>query len=261
MKEFFREIKTNPVFSCRSSLNFSAHIHEDIELVYVRKGGGYAYCNGKGYLLKPGCFFVAFPNQVHRYTDCAQGEYVVLIIKPSALLSYGELFLEGEPASAVWEAKGQEDQTVLLLEMALEEYRQEGDSPIIRSYLTALFGKLLRHYPIEKNPLSGDTVLEILQYCAEHYREEISVRAIAGELHISCSSVSHIFSLRIGMNFCDYINGLRLSDAVDLLKNKSFSITEVAERSGFSTIRTFNRAFLKQYGVSPSLYRKKLLEN
>ncbi|MBR4086416.1 MAG: helix-turn-helix transcriptional regulator, partial [Clostridia bacterium] len=100
--------------------------------------------------------------------------------------------------------------------------------------------------------------LEILQYCARHYKEDLSVASIAEELNLSRSSVSHIFSLRIGMNFCDYLNGLRLSDAVSLLKNKSYSITEVAERSGFSTLRTFNRAFLKQYGVSPSLYRKNL---
>ena len=112
-----------------------------------------------------------------------------------------------------------------------------------------------------KDDMNGDTVLEILQYCARHYKEEISVASIAEELKLSRSSVSHIFSLRIGMNFCDYLNGLRLSDAISLLKNKSYSITEVAERSGFSTIRTFNRAFLKQYGVSPSSYRKKLLEN
>lgn len=259
MQEIFREIKTSIEFSRRLSLNFSAHIHEDIELVYVRKGGGFAYCNGKRYPLKPGCFFVAFPNQVHRYTDCVPGEYLVLIIKPSALLSYGEVFLEGEPSSALWQAE--DENTVFLLERALAEYKAEGDSPIIRAYLTALFGKLLQHYPIEKNPLSGDTVLEILQYCARHYKEEISVASIAEELKLSRSSVSHIFSLRIGMNFCDYLNGLRLSDAISLLKNKSYSITEVAERSGFSTIRTFNRAFLKQYGVSPSSYRKKLLEN
>lgn len=258
MQEIFREIKTNIEFRRRPSLNFSAHIHEDIELVYVKEGSGYGDCNGKRYQLTPGSFFMAFPNQVHRYTDCAPGEYLVLIVKPSALLSYGEVFLEGEPVSALWQGEEEDRHAVFLLETALEEYKEDGDSPIIRAYLTALFGKLLRHYPIEKKRVSGDTVLEILQYCARHYKEDLSVTTIAEELKISRSSVSHIFSLRIGINFCDYINGLRLSDAVFLLKNKSYSITEVAERSGFSTLRTFNRAFRKQYGISPSLYRKNL---
>ena len=257
MREFFREIKTNIEFKRRSSLNFITHIHEDIELVYVKQGGGYAYCNGTQYRLVPGSFFVAFPNQVHRYSDCVAGEYIVLIIKPSALLSYGEVFLEGEPTSALLQPQD-DDHAVFLLETALAEYRRDGYSPVIEAYLTALFGKLLRFCTIEKSSISGDTVLQILQYCARHYREEISVGSIAAALSLSRSSVSHIFSLRIGMNFCDYINGLRLSDAAALLKNKGYSVTEIAGRVGFGTIRTFNRAFLKQYGMSPSLYRKNL---
>ena len=256
MQEVFREIKRNIEFRRRPFLNFSAHIHEDIELVYVKKGQGFGYCNGQKYALTPGNFFIAFPNQVHRYEDCEEGEYLVLIVKPSALLSYGEVFLEGAPLSAVLEA---EENDALLMELALEEMSKEGDTPVVRAYLTALFGKLLRHYSIEKNRVSEDTVLEILQYCAGHYKEDLSVEMIAEDLKISRSSVSHLFGERVGMNFCTYLNALRLADAVDLLKNKNYSITEVAERSGFSTIRTFNRAFLKQYGVSPSQYRKTVL--
>lgn len=257
MREVFRQIKTTIEFKWRTSLNFLAHIHEDIELVYVKEGSGYAYCNGKRYRLAPGAFFIAFPNQLHWYTDCTAGKYIVLIIKPSALLRYGEVFLEGEPTSALLQPED-DDHAVFLLETALAEYRRDGYSSVIEGYLTALFGKLLRLCTIEKSSVSGDTVLQILHYCARHYREEISVDSIAAALSISRSSVSHSFRSRVGMSFCDYINGLRLSDAVALLKNKSYSVTEVAERVGFGTIRTFNRAFLKQYGVSPSLYRKNL---
>lgn len=255
MQEIFREIKTKIQLESRPNLNFSAHIHEDLELVYVKKGAGFAFCDGKKYELHPGVFFLAFPNQVHRYAECETGEYLVLIIKPAQLLSYGEVFLDGAPVSAVTEG---EKKTVDLLELALEEYRQEGYSPVISAYLTALFGRLLRQYPLEKEPVSRDTVLEILQYCNRHYREELSVSDLAEALSISRSSVSHIFSQRIGMNFCDYVNSLRLTDALSLLRNKNFSVTEVAERCGFGTIRTFNRAFLKQYGVPPTQYRRRM---
>ena len=123
-------------------------------------------------------------------------------------------------------------------------------------YLTALFGKLLKHYPIQKTRVANDTLSQILQYCAEHYKENISVEEVADKLRISRSTVSHLFNERLAMNFCDYINSLRLSDAVKLLKNGKNTITEVSDLSGFSTIRTFNRAFLKRYGISPSEYRK-----
>lgn len=257
MQNVIREIKRDLQFEKRNWLNFCAHIHEDIELIYVKRGGGTAFCNGKKYVLSENSFFLAFPNQVHHYADFVDGEYIVLIIKPSSLLAYNEVFLSGEPSSSVYSLE-EADNIVYLLETALDEYIRDGYSSIIEAYLTAVFGKLLKFYDIEKSRLSNDTVLQILQYCARHYKENITVKSIASSLHISSSSVSHIFSQRLAINFCDYINSLRISEAVKLLENKDYSITEISDMSGFATIRTFNRAFLKLYGISPSVYRKSL---
>lgn len=259
MQGVFREIRSlrTEHFRLQKHLDFPAHLHDDIELVYIRKGGGTAYCDGKKYTLEENMFFVAFPNQVHHYSGCPEGEYPMLIAKPSVLLGYRELFEQGVPASAVWQFEEHgDDGAVYLMEQAMEEFAKEGQSVLVEAYLTALFGKLFRVWQLEKNRGSGDMVLRIQQYCAAHYRENISVESVAQALHISRSSVSHIFSTRLAINFCDYINSLRLSDAVRMLNSESCSMTEIADTCGFSTIRTFNRAFLKRYGVSPTAYRK-----
>ena len=57
------------------------------------------------------------------------------------------------------------------------------------------------------------------------------------------------------MKFNDYINSLRVSAASRYLSGTDKSITEISELVGFGTSRTFNRAFLKQFGKSPSEYR------
>lgn len=256
MENIFRQVKAKIEFYIRHTIDYPAHIHEDLELIYVKKGRCTAYCGGKKYTLEEGSLFLAFPNQVHHYTECVQGEYYVLIMKPTRLLSYGEVFLEGEPLSAVCQP---DQKAVYLLETAYEEFCQDGYSKIIAAYLTALFGKLLKYYSIESSGARQDTVLQILNFCVEHYRENISVADIAQNLHLSRSSVSHNFSSRLGIHFCDYINALRLGDAVELLKNRNYTITQIANRTGFPTIRTFNRAFFKQYGMTPSDYRKEIL--
>lgn len=258
MEKIFREIKKRYLqFENKVNLDFSPHIHEDIELIYVKKGGGTAFCDGKKYELHENSFFLVFPNQVHHYSEFIDGEYIMLIIKPSRLMSYNDVFLSGEPVSALWHfEENTDDNTAYLLQTAFNEFIRDGYSPIIDAYLTAVFGKLLKFYKIEKGRLSRDNVLQILQYCADHYKENITVGDIADNLHISRSCVSHIFSSRLGMNFCDYINALRLSDAKQFLESKNYSITEISDMSGFATIRTFNRAFLKLYGISPSEYRK-----
>lgn len=259
MQKVFREIKKNPVFQYSKCLDFPPHIHDDIELVFVRRGGATAYCDGKKYMLSENSFFLVFPNQVHHYSECLEGEYVVIIIKPSKLFSYKEFFEDGVPSSALWSfEENNDDNTVQLLDIATKEFLRDGYSLVIEAYLTALFGKLLNFYDIKKIKTSHETILQILQYCSSHYKENITVNSVAENLQVSRSTVSHIFSSHLSINFCDYINSLRLIDAEQLLKNKNYSITEISYLCGFSTIRTFNRAFLKRYGVSPSAFKKSL---
>ncbi len=259
MQQIFRETKSRISFWRTTAPNFPAHIHDDIELVYTKRGGGTAYCDGKKYTLTDNSWFLVFPNQVHRYAEFTTGEYTVLILKPSDLLRYQQVFMEGMPENAVCSfAPGEDDGLDSLLDRAFREYARDGYSDVIAAYLTALFGKLIRSYSIEKVSLPRDNVLKILQYCVKNYKEQITVGSVAEALSVSRSCVSHIFSTRIGMNFCDYINSLRLTEAEELLRNKNYPVTEVASLCGFPTIRTFNRAFLKKHGISPSAYRRSL---
>ncbi len=250
MENIFREFKQEITFFSTKCLDFPAHIHEDIELVYVRRGHATVYCDGTKYLLTDRSFFIAFPNQVHHYIDSDDGDYILLIVKPADR----EQLFNGHPVSSVCDDP--DDHTVMLLEMALKEYEQDGYSPVIAAYLSVFFTKLMTFYEMQSNTATNNTVYRILRYCNEHYREEITVSSLAEELHLSKSSVSHIFSMRLGISFSDHINSLRLNDAVHLLKLGHYSVTDVSQRAGFPTIRTFNRAFLKQYGMSPSAYKK-----
>ena len=261
MQPIFREIKSKIIFRKCTNPDFPAHVHDDIELVYTKHGQGTAYCDGKKYTLRDGTWFLAFPNQVHHYADCADGEYWVLIMKPFDLLRYGEVFMKGVPDSAVHCFEdGNDDALGFLLEIACREYDRDGYSDVIAAYLTVIFGKLLPFFSVRKAEFSRETVLKILQYCTAHYKEELTVASVADGLDLSRSCVSHIFSTRMSMNFCNYINLLRLSEAEKLLNNKNYTVTEVASMSGFPTIRTFNRAFLKKHGISPSAYRKQQSE-
>ena len=257
MEPVYREVKTSLLFCWSALLDCPPHVHDDIELIYVLRGSGTAFCDGRKYELHEGSCFVVFPNQVHHYADCTHGQYVLLVVKPSRLLAYRDTFLQNIPLSSVTDLSSDADSEIVrLLETILAEWLRDRDRAITYAYLTVFFGKLLKHYTLEKSSGTQGTVTQVLQYCAAHYKEPISVASVAEELHLSRSSVSHIFSRRLSINFCDYINALRLGDAVQHLKSNRYSITEVADMSGFTTIRTFNRAFLKQYGISPTEYRR-----
>jgi len=257
MRDIFREIKQEVTFYTTHQLDYPAHIHEDIELVYVIRGGGIVYCDGKRYTLQERCFFLTFPNQVHHYIGCTQGDYILLILKPYHLLGNHSIYSNGYPTSALQQVE--EDSTAITLLMtALREYNGNGSDLLLQATLTAFFEKLISYYDIDKGRVSSDTVWRILQYCSEHFKEDISVTDLAEALGISNSTVSHIFGQRLGIRFNDHIHTLRLSEAAQLLQNRHYSVTDVSSMTGFSTIRTFNRAFRKQYGLSPTEYRKAL---
>ncbi len=61
----------------------------------------------------------------------------------------------------------------------------------------------------------------------------------------------------MGMGFGAFVNQYRIAYAEQLLLSTRLSVTEIAEACGFSTIRSFNREFLRSKTVSPSEFRKK----
>jgi AraC-like DNA-binding protein len=64
------------------------------------------------------------------------------------------------------------------------------------------------------------------------------------------------FQYCFNMSFPEFINSLRLKDAISLLEQSDLSIEEISEKVGFGTIRTFQRQFQAKYNMSPKDYRK-----
>ena len=74
---------------------------------------------------------------------------------------------------------------------------------------------------------------------------------------MSRSYLSQLFNKELGYSFSDYVNHFRVEESKRLLEAEPLaSIQEIAERSGFHSISTFRRAFIKQTGVIPSEYRR-----
>ena len=62
-----------------------AHLHKELEIIYVREGKAVAYADKNSYLLNAGDMFIAFPNQVHYYRTVTKGEFMVLIFSPAKI--------------------------------------------------------------------------------------------------------------------------------------------------------------------------------
>lgn len=97
----------------------------------------------------------------------------------------------------------------------------------------------------------------ILAWLGEQYmRPDLSIAMTAERFHISQKYVSQFLKDQTGKSYTEYIEELRLTQAMKLLKTTDLGVTEIALKCGFSTQNTFYKAFRRRYGASPSSMRQ-----
>lgn len=96
----------------------------------------------------------------------------------------------------------------------------------------------------------------IFDYINENFTEDITLDVIADVAGFSKFHFSRLFKQFTDMSFYDYLNQRRVKEAEKLLLNPNLTITEVAMRSGFSSISTFNRVFKHFKECTPTEFKK-----
>lgn len=88
---------------------------------------------------------------------------------------------------------------------------------------------------------------------------ELTLNALAVQLQMPPATLSRLLNNCLGQNFNDFINSYRAREVQDKINSEQFehlSLLGIAFESGFSSKATFNRAFKKFTGLSPSEYQK-----
>ena len=215
-------------------------------------------------MIRGGDVFLAFPNQVHSFISNGPESYALFILDPDLLPEYGDQFTMSLPASPLIPgALTKKPQLAVLFSCLAAISTEKSDAPyreaVRRGYLLSIFGELFREMALEPPRGADATILKaIVNYCMRNFTSDLSLSVLENELHVSKYYISHLFSDRLRIRFNDYINSFRVSAACRYLQQSDKSVTEISRLVGFNTLRTFNRAFAKQVGVTPSAYKKRL---
>ena len=256
------DIYIHDSLSSRGRLQFPLHLHYHAEIVYMKEGSSTAVIDGQEYALPPDSLLVVFPNKPHTYITTGVEKYMIAIVSPNIMPEIVQLFDSYEPISPVLENVSNYPELVNTLNLA-EAFPTVGDkrggkraNVIRQGYIVALIGQIFRCFPMKKTNVECSRAMRaVVDYCVRNYNRELSLALLSEELHLSKYYISHLFGKEFNMNFNDYINSLRVSAACRLLCDTTKSVTEISEEVGFATARTFNRAFSKQYKLSPTEYR------
>lgn len=92
-------------------------------------------------------------------------------------------------------------------------------------------------------------------------KSKINLKIIAKDILISPGTLSKFIKEEIGGSLANYIVSLRLDNFEKSLldKKQNKSVTELAEETGFQSIASFYRAFIKRHQVSPLKWKEQIL--
>lgn len=94
-----------------------------------------------------------------------------------------------------------------------------------------------------------------IDYINDNFTEDVSIEKAARVAMLSQSYFSYLFKSMTNKTFVEYLNELRIQEAMKLLKNTNKRVVDICFESGFKNVNHFNRTFKNYSGISPMQYR------
>lgn len=126
----------------------------------------------------------------------------------------------------------------------------------LKEWLMQICLKIKEGIDKERQDSSKLLVSNAIDYINNNYTDrELSINNICSHLHISTAYFSSIFKKETKTTFVNYLTGVRMEAAKELLKTSNLKSFEIAEKVGYSEPNYFSYSFKKTFKLSPSEYR------
>lgn len=242
-KEFYECIRYENFY-------FVPHMHRHPELIYVLEGSVVIETTDAAEIISRGEYALILPNQIHGYTTPDRSLVDVCIFSQD----YAPLFfkeIRGKKAGCTRFVCRPLISDYLTGELFHKEHAP--DFYLMKSLIYGVLHEYRSQVSFSHNENKNELLIEqIVRYVDNHYTEEISLKSMSEALGYEPHYLSRYFHSRIPMHFSRYVNWYRVDTATELLRNTELPITEIAARSGFQSIRSFNRVYREFTGIAPS---------
>lgn len=255
-----------------------AHIHGNIEIIYIKEGSYTMLLDDVEYKLSVGDVILFRSNAIHHIItgSSARNSYYVLTLKPEVIRSlaapstagiYSLSFAVNHfDAKCLW---SKEELTTAApeiqagLDMLIREfYNNENFSDIALKLAagTILLGMMrsgatVQDTSSETNAETIDSIYKAVVYINSHYADDISVGQLCLQAGMSYSYFSRSFKSITGKNFKEYLNTIRVNQAERLLVTTNQTISEISSACGYNDISYFIKVFREYNGMPPQTYR------
>ncbi|MGB6152325.1 MAG: helix-turn-helix domain-containing protein, partial [Pricia sp.] len=108
-----------------------------------------------------------------------------------------------------------------------------------------------------------DQITELKNYMSKEkpfLNAGLTVQKLANETGLPSKELSVLINQHLNQHFFDFVNGYRIENAMRILcdpAKKDLTVLEILYEVGFNSKSSFNTAFRKHTGTTPTAYRKK----
>jgi AraC-like DNA-binding protein len=275
----------HPQFPYRAFLNDGMtivypHWHKEIEVIYASRGSVKIGVDDTVVELEEGEIFFFASGEPHYFLASPNSERYVYqfdlkLFDESFLRDTEEslvaLFAQGQRHSRYWPKVFQEKMIDLLVELYhFEEQPTQGKNYFVLGNLHRLMAEMYLHLPkrsdqeIKETPTaihrkdSLERLNQVFEYIETRYQEAITIEEVAKFVGFSPYYFTRFFKKNTGQTFVTFLTEYRINQAKFILANERLPMIEVAEKAGFSSVKTFHHVFKEAVGVSPLQYQKKM---
>ncbi|MBQ5333425.1 MAG: helix-turn-helix transcriptional regulator [Oscillospiraceae bacterium] len=273
------DIKPFSYYKCVIPDHFNCvpmHWHSEFEINFIREGAAEFICGEEKFTSAKGDIIITQPNVLHSIYPCANTRqvYDTLVFSPEIFgCSDSDRYMSEcirpliNGSMRVRKHITPKHHYYPELEMITDNIFScaKGDSPqldmLMRSEIIRLFWLLETESDNDIDlSESGSIIRPALEYIAEHFNENITVRQLAASVHLSESYFMNRFRKHVGLSAIEYISHFRIDKACKALIGTKKNVLEIAFDCGFCNISNFNRQFRRIAGCSPTEYRNKIAE-
>lgn len=246
------------------------HWHNSLEIVYVLKGKVTVNLPmGKKVTARDGELFLVNPREIHSVLS-EKNEALVLQI-PQKLYDHFVPSMRLRWFEVDMHPQGDREKTKLMrLKKIFEDMsivydiQPEGYLLKFNSLLYELLYTLIHYYSVkilpkdmEKNDKYLQRVNDIMQYVAEHYRENISVSNMADHFGYNPDYLSRFIKKYMNCTLTEYLYAVRLNHVRQDLLNTALPIGEIFEENGCTNYHLAMKLFRERWGCTPRELRKR----
>ena len=238
------------------------HIHPFTEVFYVKDGSGSFLIEEEEYPIEKDDFVIV--NAGISHTEISSPamplEYVTIGIEG---LSFS---FKGNKDHIIFSCKNEQKDLYFYISAMLNEMEEKNrDCEVVcQNLLEVLIIKLIRRanfaFDVASPVQINKECVKIKRYIEANYVQNITLDSLAELSHLNKYYMVHAFTLHYGCSPIRYLCQTRIKASKELLANTNYSITEVAQYSGFSSQSYFAQCFSKSCGMTASAYRKNCKE-